>query len=384
MEYIKVSQPLVTQTEVAAVGEVLLSGAYVSGQRVAAFEREFASYVGVKHAVALSSGTAALHLSLLALGIGPGDEVIVPSMTFFATATAVLHAGAKPVFADIDENFCLDPQSVETQLTPRTKALIPVHLFGYAADLDALQKLAQTHSLAVVEDCAQAIGTVYGERKVGSIGDAGAYSFFATKNMTTGEGGMLTTNEDALAELARMLRSHGMQGRDDHVVLGYNYRMTEMEAAIGSIQLQKLDNFNQRRRENSHYLYDHIRELSWIRLQSFDPRVIHSFFWCPIIIEEEAIGISTAAVRQQLHEAGIGTRQRYQEPLYRQPMLRENSPYPRRYDVTCPFNGTTARYEDLHFPNAEKFAGRLLGLPNHPGLDRRQLDRVVEVLHSIK
>ena len=195
---------------------------------------------------------------------------------------------------------------------------------------------------------------------------------------------MITTNDSELAEMCRMMRSHGMKGRDDHVVLGYNYRMTEIEAAIGNVQLRKLEDFNTKRRENSEYILDNLKDVEWIGIQDSEPYVDHSYFWCPIHVKEDVIGMTTGEVRDQLNEMGVGTRQRYQEPLYRQPMLREDSPYPRNYDVTCPYYGKTVRYEDLNFPNAEKYAGKLLGLPNHPGLDRRKLDHVVDAVRSIK
>lgn len=383
MEYIKVSEPLIDEQEVRAVQEVLLSGMLVSGKRVQAFEEMFAEMAGVQHAVAVSSGTAALHLALTAGGIRPGDEVIVPSITFFASVTSVFHAGGRPVFADIDDDYCLDPESVRRQITQRTKAIIPVHLYGYAAKMEELNAIAEEHELVIVEDCAQSIGTRYKGRVTGSLGAAGAFSFFATKNMTTGEGGLITTDDENMAAMARMMRSHGMKGRDDHLVLGYNFRMTEMEAAIGLVQLAKLAGFNQRRRENSFYLYEKIKGIEWIRIQDFDPHIEHTFFWCPIFVREEVLGMSTSDVRKKLHEAGIGTRQRYQEPLYRQPMLQEKSPYQRSYDVRCPFYGKTVRYEDLSFPNAEKYAGRVLGLPNHPGLTREQLDWIVETLFAL-
>jgi dTDP-4-amino-4,6-dideoxygalactose transaminase len=356
---------------------------FVSGRRVEAFEVAFAEYVGVRHAVAVSSGTAALHLALAGLGIGPGDEVIVPAMTFFATVTAVLHAGAKPVFADIDDAYCLDPESVRRQITPRTKGLIPVHLFGHAASMDELCALAEENELFVLEDAAQAIGTTYRDKCVGGIGHAGAFSFFATKNMTTGEGGAITTNDENLASRARLMRSHGLEGRDDHLVLGFNFRMTEMAAAMGIVQLGKLDGFNRKRRENAEYLHEGLRDLAWVGIQDVPSHIGHTFFWRPIFVREDVVGMSTLEVRQRLHEMGVGTRHRYPEPLYRQPMLREDSPFPRHYDVTCPFHGKMVRYEDLSFPKVEQYAGRLLGLPNHPGLTRAQLDAVVDAMHAV-
>ncbi|MBT4482105.1 MAG: hypothetical protein HOC71_00335, partial [Candidatus Latescibacteria bacterium] len=211
----------------------------------------------------------------------------------------------------------------------------------------------------------------------------GAFSFFATKNMTTGEGGMITTDDEKTARIARLMRNHGMEGRDDHLMLGYNFRMTELEAAIGLAQLEKLEEFNRKRRENSLYIYEGIQDLDWIGIQNFEPHIEHTFFWCPVYIKEDIIGMTTSEVRKKLHEMGIGTRQRYREPLYRQPLLREKSPFNRQYDINCPFEGKIVRYEDLYFPNAERYSGRLLGLPNHPAMSRTKLDRVVEAMRSL-
>ena len=206
------------------------------------FEEQFAAYIGTKYAVAVSNGTSALFLALETLGVGPGDEVIVPPMTFFATVSSVLYLRATPVFADIDpDDLCLSPQSVESRITSKTKAIIPVHLFGASAKMDPLLAISQKHNIPLLEDCAQAHGTEYKGKKVGSMGKAGAFSFFATKHMTTGEGGMITTNDPEIAEQCRIIRSHGMKGRDDHVRLGFNNRMTEIEAAMGLVQLKKLD-----------------------------------------------------------------------------------------------------------------------------------------------
>jgi len=260
-DIIKVATPQVGEEEVAAVREVLLSGSYVSGIKVKEFEEKFAEYIGTKYAVAVGTGTAALFIALEALGIGKGDEVIVPPLTFFATVSSVLYLGAVPVFADLDmDDLCLSPESVEQQITAKTKAILPVHLFGAAAKMDEILDISGKHGLIVVEDCAQAHGTEYKGKKVGATGHAGAFSFFATKHMTTGEGGMITTNSEDVAEQCKVIRSHGMSGRDDHLRLGYNNRMTEMEAAMGIIQLKKLDELNRKRIENSEYLLNEDEE----------------------------------------------------------------------------------------------------------------------------
>lgn len=382
MEFIKVAEPLVGEEEVAAVRAVLLSGMYVSGKKVQEFEARFADYIGTKYAVMVNSGTAAIHITLAALGIGPGDEVIVPALTFFSTATAVIHQNAIPIFADIDEHYCLDPASVEQVITARTRAIIPVHYFGYMANMDALMEIAHRHNLIVIEDCAQAHGAEYYGQKAGAIGRAGAFSFFATKNMTTGEGGAITTDDEELAKTAKLIRAHGMINRDDHVLLGYNYRMTEMEAAFGLVQLSKLDDFNAARIRNSEYLLNNLRDLDWLYVETFDPNIKHVYFWCPIRVLEEQTGKPASDFGRYLKENGIGFRQRYQEPLYRQIMLLEKQVYPKQCPFSCPFYGNGLDYSKVHLPHAEQVSGKIFGLPNHPKLEQRHLDRVLEVVRA--
>ncbi len=384
MEIIKVAEPLVGEEEVSAVREVLLSGVYVSSKKVEEFERRFAEYVGTRYAVAVSSGTAALHIILACLEIGPGDEVVVPAMTFFSTATAVLHQNAVPIFADIDENYCVDPDSLEAVITSRTRAVIPVHLFGYVAQMKRILEIAEARGITVIEDCAQAHGAQYYGDKVGSIGKVGAFSFFATKNMTTGEGGMITTDDEEVAYKAKLIRSHGMTNRDEHAMLGYNYRMTEMEAALGLVQLSKLDTFNELRIKNSRYLLDNLKDIEWIEIQNLDPNIKHVFFWCPIRINEEKLGKSVEDLKKYLKKNGIEFRHRYNEPLYRQKMLLERRLYPKQCPIACPYYGKEVNYADVYLKNAERFAGKIIGLPNHPKLEKKHLDRIVEVVRAFK
>lgn len=236
--------------EQAAAAAVLASGKLVQGEQVAAFEEEFSDIVGGAHCIAVNSGTSALHLGLLAAGIGPGDEVIVPSFTFAASANSVVMAGAKPVFADIERgSFGLDPSAVEAAITPRTRAIMPVHLYGHPAAMGAISGIAQRHGLVVVEDACQAHGACIGGDPVGSIGDVAAFSFYATKNMTTGEGGMVVCRDPEVARRVRLLRNQGMERRYENEIAGLNNRMTEVAAAIGRVQLTRLEGWNDRRRE---------------------------------------------------------------------------------------------------------------------------------------
>ena len=225
------------------------------GEFVRKFEEEFARYIGVKHAIAVNTGTAALHMSIAALNIGPGDEVIVPPFTFIASASSILHNNAIPIFADIDDkSYTLDPNSVRNKITEKTKAIIPVHLAGISADMSELMDIAGDSGIHVIEDAAQSIGTRCNNKKVGSIGHLGCFSFYPSKNITTGEGGMVTTNDDELAEQCRLLRHHGEPEWYVYNRLGYNYRMTEIQAAIGRVQLKKIESFISVRNKNAKYL----------------------------------------------------------------------------------------------------------------------------------
>ncbi len=252
---IRIAVPMIGEDERAAVDRVLCSGALSQGPEVAAFEGEFAELVGGRHCVALNSGTSALHLSLLALGIGPGDEVIVPSFTFAATANAVVLAGAVPVFADIQgDTFCIDPAHAESLVTERTTAIIPVHLYGHPAAMVALQRVAGKHGLAIVEDAAQAHAATLDDIPVGAWGEAAAFSFYPTKNMTTGEGGMAVFASAEAARQARLLRNQGMERQYENEVAGYNLRMTDLAAAIGRVQLGRLHDLTTARQANAAHL----------------------------------------------------------------------------------------------------------------------------------
>ncbi|MDA3786940.1 MAG: DegT/DnrJ/EryC1/StrS family aminotransferase [Desulfobacula sp.] len=362
--FIKVAQPFVGEEEASAVREVLLSGEYVSGLKVEAFEKAFADYIGTKYAVAVSNGTSALFISLETMGVGQGDEVIVPPLTFFATISSILYLGAIPVFADIDaDDLCLSWESVKEKISPRTKAILPVHLFGAPAKMNQLTTIAREKNIPILEDCAQAHGSEYKKRKVGSIGKAGAFSFFATKHMTTGEGGMITTNDPDIANQAKIIRNHGMSGRDGHIRLGFNNRMTEIQAAIGLVQLGKLDQLNQKRIDNSEYILSRLKGLPWITIPVGPSDIKHTYFWCPIMIKEEN-GKKIQALKDHLTDNEIGFRHRYQEPLYRQPVLKK----------------VGLDYSDIYLPTVEQVAGQVIGLPNHAGLTKTQLDRIVDVV----
>ena len=380
--FIKVAVPVTGEEEARVIRKVILSGNFASGKKVKEFEDKYADYIGVENAAAVNSGTAALHVALAVMGIGPGDEVIVPPITFMSTITSVLHQNAIPVFADIDsDTFCLSPEEIKKSITTRTKAIIPVHLYGNSADMDEIMKIANERNLFVIEDCAQAHGTEYKGRKVGGIGHIGVFSFFATKHMTTGEGGMLTSNNEEWVRKSRIIRSHGLVNRDDHVYLGYNYRMNEIAAAMGLVQLNKLDFFNEQRIKNSLFLLNELGRINtnWFRIPKLSKDIKHTFFWCPLVVNTEN-GFSARDVVGKLKERGVEVRQRYQEPLYKQKVLQELSPYPNGCPFTCQPELNIPDYKSLNLPNVEALAGNIIGLPNHPELNQEDLEYIMEAV----
>jgi perosamine synthetase len=353
---IPIARPRMGEEEKAAVWAALESGSLAQGPRVAELEERFAAMVGVRHAVATSSGTTALHLALLANGVGEGDEVITVAFTFIASANSILYTGARPAFVDIDErDFCIDPALVEAAITPRTKAIMPVSLYGQPADLPAIAEIAERHGLALVEDAAQSHGALIGERASGSWGTA-AFSFYPTKNMTTGEGGMLTTDDPAVADRARLLREHGMRVRYHHEVVGYNFRMTDVHAAIGLAQLAKLAGYNERRRAIA-TRYD--AELRGVVTPSVRPGVTHVYHQYTIRVARRDEFV------ERLRERGVGTGIYYPIPVHRQ----------------GPF--VELDYGDLPLPVTERLTGEVVSIPVHPSLSDAEVDAVIEAVNAV-
>lgn len=379
---VSVAEPIVGDIERENLDDVLDSGHFVQGHYVEEFETRWAEFVGVDHAVAVTNGTVALQLALNVVGLEPGDEVVVPSLTFGSTATAVVHQGGIPVFADIDsEIYTLDHEDLERCLSDRTRAIVPVHLYGHPAEMDEIRDVADDHDLAVIEDAAQAHGATYRGDPVGSIGDLGCFSFYATKNITAGEGGMITTDDDAYAEGLRRLRNHGLADRDTHVDLGYNYRMNELQAAVGSPQVERLPGFNERRREISERLASELGDLPWLAPATVRDYVDHAYFWAPFEVDEEELGLSGKEVWERLADRGVETRHRYTEPLYDQPVFTEH----RGFNSEFPWSENENDHDyDLELPTVERVAGRMIGLPNHPGLEEKDVDYVVETLRTFE
>lgn len=349
---IPVAKPQITQADLDAVRDSLASGLLAQGEQVAAFERRFAEMCGVREAIAVSTGTAALHIALRAHGVGPGDEVITTPFSFAATANTILLAGGRPVFVDIDPvTFNIDPDAIERAITPRTKAVMPVHLYGNPANLDRIMALTKAHNLALIEDACQAHLALYHGKPVGGFG-TGAFSFYATKNVTTGEGGMITTDDPEIAARSRLYRSHGQRERYVHVALGDNLRMTDFQGALGLSQLERLAALNEQRRKNAAYLTSRLKDaVTTPTVTEGAQHVFHQYT------------IRTRGDRDQwqatLKERGIGTGVHYPIPIHKQPFFVESG-----YDASIPV--------------AEQAAREVLSLPVHPALSEADLERVAD------
>lgn len=360
---IPIAKPNVGPEEEAALQEVAKSGIYAQGPRVQAFEEAFASYLGRRHAVAVNSGTAALHLTCLALNLGRQAEVIIPPLTFFASASAVLLAGGKVRFADVRrDTYNIDPDKVKRAIGSKTKAVMPVHLFGQTADMDPILEIAQERGVVVIEDACQAHGAAYKGRKAGALGDVACFSFYPTKNMTTGEGGMIVTDDEGVAERCRLLRDHGQRAKYDHVSLGYNYRMTEFAAAIGLVQLRKLDDFVEIRRRNAKMLTTRLKDIEGLTLPQEAEGCYHSFYQY-IVRTENRFPLNRDELVRHLMDKRIGARPSYPKPLYKQEALRAL--------------GIRARC-----PVAEDVLPRLVELPVHPSLTDDDVKRVIAAVRS--
>lgn len=350
---IQVAGPLVGKDELSAIEAVLESGILTAGPQTELFESEFADYVGVREAIAVSSGTSALVIALMAAGIGQGSEVIVPSFTFAATANAVRLVGGTPIFVDIDPaTFCIAPESVESAISSRTEGILPVHLFGHSADMEALEKMASSHGLLLLEDAAQAHGSRFRGHRVGGLSHAGAFSFYPTKNMTTGEGGMVTTNDAGLARQARLLRNQGMAERYVHEIVGMNARMSEVAAAMGRIQLSKLDAWNTIRRSLAGR---YSTALTGVETPTVAKDVEHVFNQYTIRAQ------SRDGLVDELTRASIGHAIYYRVPTHRQ----------------APYAGGA---ENL--PATDLAADQVLSLPMRPDLKPAEVKSVCSVVNS--
>ncbi|MFF2488809.1 DegT/DnrJ/EryC1/StrS family aminotransferase [Microbacterium sp. NPDC058062] len=358
-EFIPAAKPIIGDEERAAVDRVLLSGMVAQGPEVAAFETEFSEhFVAGRPVVAVNSGTSGLHLGLLAAGVGSGDEVIVPSFTFAATGNSVALTGATPVFADIEpDSFTLDPSSVEAAITDRTKGIMPVHLYGHPARMKELRAIADRHGVSLYEDAAQAHGAALDGHQVGTFGEFAMFSLYPTKNMTSGEGGMVSTVDAEFARRVRLLRNQGMERQYENEVVGFNARMTDLHAAIGRVQLTKVDGWTDARRSNAAFLD---ANLSGVIVPPVADGARHVYHQYTIRVQDDRDGF----VRALKDEHGVGSGVYYPIPNHRLPSLAPYAP-------------------GLDLPETERAAREAVSLPVHPSLSGADLDRIVSAVEAV-
>jgi len=364
---VPVNEPVITPEAKANVLEALETGWISSaGEFLPAFEESFAAFLGVKHAIVVSSGTAALHVALTTLGIGPGDEVIVPDFTMIASVYAVLYTGAKPVFIDAEpDTYNMDVSQLASKITPHTKAIMPVHIYGHSVDMDPVLKIAKKHGIAVVEDAAEAHGAKYKGRMCGAMGTINCFSFYGNKIVTTGEGGMVVTDDDRLAERARSLRdlAHSKSKRFFHEELGFNYRMTNLQAAVGFGQMPHIKEFIEHKRWMAQAYSQQLKDVQGLRLPIQKPYAEH-VYWMYAVCVEDAFGITRSEFSAALKERGIDTRDFFLSSAS-QPVIRKLFPSSERFPVT------------------EDIARRGLYLPSGLALTKEQLQYVCDSIHTI-
>ena len=377
-DFLPYNLPDISEAEIDAVVEALKSGWLAPGPRVRAFEEDFAALAGTKHAVALDSATAGMHLALVAMGIGPGDEVITTPTTFAASVNVIIHAGATPVLADIRlDDYCLDPEAVARAITPRTKAILPVHHAGSACRMEELLAIAKQHGLRIVEDAAHGLGTYIDDRHIGAFGDATVFSFYPTKNVTTGRGGMLTTNDDALAERCRLLALHGMsndawdrytaRGSWAYQVLaaGYNYTMTDFQAALGHAQFGRLDEFQTRRTDIALEFNRRFAALPELVVPVQREGSTHAWHLYVVRLRPERLTISRDQFIVEMKERGIGTSVHF-IPIHHHPFYRE-----------------TYGWAPGDFPVADQAFETMVSLPLYTRMTDSAVDRVITAVEEI-
>lgn len=364
-DLIQMAEIKLTDEEINAAVEVMRSGALRQGKVCAAFEKKFAEKVGAEYALTCSSGTAALHLVCLAC-LEPGDQVLVPSFTFIATGSMVSMAGGRPIFCDIDpETWVIDLEDAERKITDRTRAIAPVHIFGNTCPIEKLKGFAEKHNLYVIWDAAQAHGASYDGCNVGSFDDFACYSFYPSKNMFTGEGGMVTLNNDDWAEKIRFLRTHGQTGKYYHTMLGLNYRMTDVEAAVGLEQLNRLDAMVAKRRNNAAYLTGGLSEIPGIIPQMVTPNSNHAYHQYCVLVDKQQFGMDREALAAALKERGIATGVHYPWGLHQQPIFEKI-------------------YGQTTLPICEKICKEILALPVHHGLGESEVEYIVTAMKDIQ
>ncbi len=362
MEFIPVYKPSLSGNEKEYLLDCLNSSWISSkGKYVNLFEKKFAEYIGVKHAISVCNGTVAVHLALLALGIGSGDEVIVPTFTYIATVNPIVYCGAQPIFVDsLKESWQINPKKIEEKITSRTKAIIVPHLYGHPADMDRIMNIAKINNLFVIEDCAEAIGSLYAEKHVGNFGDVGTFSFYGNKTITTGEGGMVVTNKDSIMEKVVLLKGQGLTKNREywHEIIGYNYRLTNVACAIGVAQLERINNIITKKRQIASWYKDSLESLNIdIEFHEESENVFHSYWMCSILLPKN---FNRGLVRSKLLKMGIETRPTFNQ-IHLMPMYNKKNEY---YEI------------------AEDISCRGMNLPSWPGLKKKDVEYIVKNINK--
>jgi dTDP-4-amino-4,6-dideoxygalactose transaminase len=356
---IPISKPYIGQAEKQAVMDVLDSGMLAQGPKVAKLEEKFTEVCHTQYAIATTSGTTALHVALLAHDIGPGDEVITTAFTFMASVNSILFVGATPVFVDIEaDTFNINPAEIEAVITPKTKAILLVHLYGYPCNMDAIVNIAEKHGLIIIEDACQAIGAKYKNKPVGSFG-TGCFSLYATKNIMSGEGGMITTSDETIATRCKMIRNHGMQRRYYHDMLGYNFRMSDLHAAIGLVQIKRLQEFTAARRQNADLFNNNLTSVITPKVKPGYDHVWHQY---TVRVKQ---GVDRDGAVNTLQQAGIGTGIFYPVPAYKQTHLIEMG------------------YGNLFLPVTEQVVKEVVSLPVHPMLSSDDVEKIIREVNKL-
>ncbi len=361
---IPISKPQIGDEEIQAVIDVLKSGIIASGPKVKEFENNFAQYLGAKNAIAVANGTCAIHAALFGAGVQKGDKVITTPFTFIATSNSILHIGAEPVFVDIEpDSFNISPDKIEEVLKSdkdkKIKAILLVHLYGLCCDMDRIESIAKKYDVKIIEDAAQAHGAKYKNKMAGTFGDAATFSMYATKNMTTGEGGMVVTDDDVMASQIRKFINHGSERTYYHTIPGYNYRTTDIEAAIGLAQLKKLDGFNKKRRENAERLKNSFSKYDWLVLPQSGDKYFHIYHQFTIRV----LNGLRDDLEKYLSEVKISSKIFYPVPVHKQPLYEE-------------------KFSELSMPEAERASMEVLSIPVHPGLTDDDLKYIEEAFYK--
>ena len=378
MRNIPIVKPMISEEEIDAVTEVLKSGWLVEGKNARALEKRFADFIGIKHAVTSSSGTTALHLALESLGLKPGDEVITTAFTFIASSNSILFIGGAPIFADISPaTYNIDPEEIKKRITKKTKAILAVHIFGLPSDMKAIREIADEHGLYVIEDCAQSHGAKIDGRHVGTFGDVAAFSLYATKNMISGEGGIVVTNDSDIADKINSIKNHGrdIHGGYHHYRIGYNFRMTDMQAAIALVQLKKLPDMLKIRARNHKIIREELEGVNVIKFQEIPAGYTHANYICAPHLVDDSIPVQH--VIDELKKNGVASRTIYSIPSYKQPAYKNINEWRWAKCVNYP------DYSKYHLSNTEFIASHHFEVPIHAGVTEEDAIYIAETLKKI-